>query len=525
MKNLTLSPKQPTVEGILAAEDANSTGVQVVAEPSLISQLGPIGTEILNPGMDWKKDLLWLTYPGTRMVMKKKGKGKDAPEVPTMETHTLCLNSEGDNFIYDETELLRRGFRAPAAFMVTEEGWTSDLPYEYAAGNTKPPEPFDLYMRIRSLYTKYIEFADEVMYDIITSWVMATYVYQVFDSFAYLHFNGTAQSGKSQNLRLLSAFGFNAQWTTNMSAANLYRGIQSNPGIICIDEAESFRDEKGQEIRTILRNGYKKGMDVKRMHVKADGTYVQHAFNTYGPKALASINAMDDTTSQRAIVMAMRPAYRDIPYFDQDDHDYGDLKDQLYLFGLANAGLVREEWMRWNREVDRGEIINRAWEVSGCFVTLAHYIHGDAGSKPIMEWLTTYFEQQRAQQDANDLIRTLAVSLPGVMQTIPPRDDWWYPLSDIRDKLLSITDEDVSDKITTRSIQRWLKPLGITAVRKAHGGKQIQLIEEEIRSIIADRRIEPMSEDVAWLAGNEDYQTEAKRAPMAQTIAWGEETE
>jgi hypothetical protein len=512
-----------SVERILAAEDSTEEFIQ--PEPTLLEQLGPIGTSILNPGMDYQKNLLWLTYPGTRMVMKKKGKGKDAPEVPTMETHTICLNSDGDNFVYDEIELLRRGFRMPPSFMVTSSGWSSEVAYEFAAGNTTPPEPFDLYMRLRNLWTKYIEFADEVMYDIIVSWVMASYVYQVFDSFAYLHFNGTAQSGKSQNLRLLSALGFNAQWTTNMTAASLYRGIQSNPGIFCIDEAESFRDEKGQEIRTILRNGYKKGMDVKRMHPKSDGTFEEHAFNTYGPKALASINALDDTTQQRAIVMSMRPAYRDIPYFNQDDHDYHLLRDELYLFGLANAHAIHEEWMRWNTEVDRGNIINRAWEVSGCFLTLAHYIHGDAGSKPIMEWLEQYFEQQRAQQDANDLIRTLAVSLPGVMQTIPPRDDWWYPLSDIRDKLLSITDEDVSDKITTRSIQRWLKPLGIQTIRKAHGGKQIQLIEEDIRSIIADRRIEPMPEDVAWLAGTEDYQTEAKRAPVAQTIAWGEETE
>jgi hypothetical protein len=517
MMKLTIAPR-PSVEGILAAED-----VPIEEEPSLLSQLGPIGTTILNPGMDYQKNILWLTYPGSRMVMKKKSKEKDAPEVPMLELHTLCLNSEGDNFVYEEMELYRRGFRKPASFMVTDEGWNSELPYEFAAGNTKPPDPFDLYMRIRNIYTKYIEFADEVMYDIMASWVMASYVYQVYDSFAYLHFNGTAQSGKSQNLRLLAAFGFNAQWTTNMTAAGMYRGIQSNPGILCIDETESFRDEKGQEIRTILRNGYKKGMDVKRMHANADGTYIQHSFNTYGPKALASINAMDDTTSQRAIVMAMRPAYRDIPYFDQDDHDYHDLKDQLYLFGLNNSNEVRTEWMRWNTEVDRGNIRNRAWEVSGCIVSMAHYIHGEAGSGPIMEWMETYFENQRAQQDANDLIRTLATALPGVLNTIPPRDDWWYQLSDIRDKLTDITDEDVSEKITTRSIQKWLKPLGIQKVRKAHGGKQIQLIEADIRDIITDRRIEPMQEDVAWLAGTEDYQTEAKLAPTATAFAWGSE--
>jgi hypothetical protein len=517
---MKLTPLDVTAEGILKAEQELA---QPVPPPSLLSQLTQSNLVTLSPGMDWRQGHLYYTYPASRIVMKKKGKGKDAPEIPTTEWHTVCINDKRERFIYDEVELMTRGFAPPAGFMVITDGWQSNMPEDFIAGKAKPPDPFDLYMRIRHVYEKFIEFADEEMYDIVTCWVMASYIYQVFDSFAYLHFNGTAQSGKSQNLRILSAIGFNAQWTTNMTAANLYRGIASNPGIICIDETESFRDEKGQEIRTILRNGYKKGMDVRRMHAEPDGRFVQHRFNTYGPKALASINAMDDTTSQRAIVMAMRPAYRNIPYFDQEHEDLSKLRDQLYLFGLANAKPIYEEWMRWN--LQERTLINRAWEVSGCIVTLAHYIHGDAGSKPIIEWLEHYFEDQRASQDANDLIRTLATILPAAMNTLPPRDDWWYTLAGIRDKLLEVLDEDVSEKINTRSIQKWLKPLGITKIRKAHGGKQVQLLENNIREIINDRRITPMDEDVAWLAGKTNYQTTEKQTPTPQAFAWGEETD
>jgi hypothetical protein len=512
-----------TVEGILEAEAklrTNAGNNQTTEQEDILAQLKPTTNAILNPGMDYKNDKLWYTFPASRMVMKKKGKGKDAPEVPVQEWHTVCLNSDQDLFLYEENELYKRSFRMPDSFMVSKDGWRSETPYIFAKGKTKTPDSFELYMRVRRVYEQYIEFAEEEMYDIVTSWVMATYVYQVFDQFAYLHFNGTAASGKSQNLRILSAIAFNAQWTTNMTAAALFRGIANNPGVYCIDEAESFRDEKGQELRTILRNGYKKGMDVKRLHGKSDGTFEEHAFNTYGPKALASINALDDTTSQRAIVIGMRPAYRDIPYFDQDHSDWSALRDDLYLWALHNAGDIHTEWMRWN-VADR-TLINRAWEVSACIVTTAHYIHGATVSDSVVGWLERYFEHMRQQQDANDLIRTLATALPAVMQTIPARDDWWYPLSDIRDKLLDITDEDVSDKITTRSIQRWLKPLGLDAVRKAKGGKQIQLHEPAIRQVIKERRIDPLPEDVAWLAGKKDYQTEDKRTDIS-VFTWGED--
>ena len=513
---------RPTVQGILTAE-AQLRNNQSTPEEDILSQLKPIGAKVLHPGMDYKDGQLWYTFPGTRTVMKKKGKGKDAPEVPVQEVHTVCVNGERDLFLYEENNLHARGYRMPDSFMVTKGGWKSDKPYDYAKGGIKEPDSYELYMRVRKVYETYIEFAEEEMYDIITSWVMATYVYQVFDQFAYLHFNGTAASGKSQNLRILAAIGFNAQWTTNLTAAGLFRGIANNPGIFCIDEAESFRDEKGQELRTILRNGYKKGMDVKRLHGKSDGTFEEHSFNTYGPKALASINALDDTTSQRAIVMGMRPAYRDIPYFDQDHSDWSALRDDLYIWGLYNAPHIHTEWMRWNTR--ERNLINRAWEVSACVVVTGHYVMGDTVSSSVVGYLERYFERVRQQQDANDLIRTLASALPSVLNTIPARDDWWYPLSDIRDKLLDITDEDVSDKITTRSIQRWLKPLGLETVRKNKGGKQIQLVEDNIRTIIRERRIEPLAEDVAWLAGKTDYQTEDKRTDIVSTITWGTDIE
>ncbi len=513
-----------SIEGILKAEDAIAANEsnQPTAAEDLIASLQSVALTTLHPGMDYVHNKLWLTFPRSRMVLAKKGKGKDAPMVPKQEWHALCLNTDGELFPYDEESLFDRGYHMPDSYMLYKEGWEGTTPFEFAKGNVPQPDSFELYMRVRMVYEKYIEFADEEMYDIITSWVMASYVYMVFDNFAYLHFNGTAASGKSQNLRILQAIGYNGQWTTNMTAASLFRGISNHPGVYCIDEAESFRDERGQELRTILRNGYKKGMDVKRLHGKSDGTYEEHSFNTYGPKALASINALDDTTSQRAIVVAMRPAYRDIPYFDQDHSDWTALRNDLYVWGLYNAQAIHTEWMRWNSR-DR-TLINRAWEVSACIVVTSDYIHGDIVSGSVVKYLEGYFESVRQQQDANDLIRTLATALPAVINFIPPRDDWWYPLSDIRDKLLDITDQDVSEKITTRSIQRWLKPLGLSTIRKAKGGKQIQLLEDEIRGIIRDRRIEPLTEDVAWLAGKVDYATEDKRTTIQETLdVWGDD--
>lgn len=479
----------------------------------------------LSPGMDFVDDVLYITVPTFIKTTKKTKQGDETIYEPVVEVKGGCVTSEGEFFMFDRTNLYERGFLYPKTFMPNEEGWGGELAKRYTRGETKAPDTWDLYMRIRDLYVKYIEFADEMYYDIMTSYVMATHVFKIFDTFGYLHFNGTAASGKSQNLRILAAIAFNATWTANMTAASLYRGVSGNPGMLCIDESESFQGERGEALREILKTGYYKGVQVSRERQQSDNMWVSDKFNTFSPKALASINPLDPVTQQRTLVIGMRPAIRNIPEFERDTEEGQAILNDLHLFALANAKDIAVLYRHWREKVRYNRapnLANRAWEITAPIIILAEYVGGDTISDPMIDWLSKYYEDQRKKSDSTDLIRLLAISLPSYIKETMAHDEWFYPVATILDNLKSFMDDDTTEKVSTRSIIRWLTPLGFANVRAAKGGKQIQIKEEDLRAVFRERRIDPRDDDVAWLNEKVSYQTPERRVQktVQNAIGW-----
>ena len=513
-------------EEVLAVLEAE-TGESLRAAP-LIERLDAQDATTLYPGQDFKNNTLYYTFPLFEVTEEKKGKGKDAPLVPVRNVYTGCVSGEQELFMYDTLELHERGFMRPDHFLDGDEGWDGDEARAYARGEAEAPDPYDIYLRVRGVYEKYIEFAEEILYDVMTTWVISSYLFRVFPTFSYVHFNGSAASGKSQNLRILTAIGFNAQWTAQLTAANIYRSITNNPGVLCIDEAESFDGDRGQALRDVLRNGYMAGSHVKRQRSKASGDMVEDRFEVFGPKALASINPLDGVTGQRAFVVNMRPALRTIPFFDSTAKDWAALRRDLRYWALANAPAIRSHLTLWTdhkRTTEAPELFNRAWELAAHIVTTADYIGGEGMSGPLIQWMNGYFAEQRKQQDSSDLMRIFVTSLPSLMRGQQAHEGWYYPVRDILDNMLIYLDEDVTERLKTSLIWRKLAPpLGLKDIKSARGGKQIKLLESDIRRIFEERRIEPRPEDVAWLAGNETLQGEDKIIkPAQQTMQWGED--
>jgi hypothetical protein len=254
---------------------------------------------------------------------------------------------------------------------------------------------------------------------------------------------------------------------------------------------------------------------------------VEDRFGVFGPKALASINPLDPTTTQRAIVVGMRPALRSIPSFDAKAEEWSALNRDLRYWALDNAAEIHKHYRRWTDtiRVSRApELFNRAWELAAHLVVLADYIGGDGMSDPIIEWMNGYFSEQRKSMDSADLQRVFVLSLPSLMRNNVPHDEWYYPLKSILDNMLAYLDDDVIDRIKTSTISRRLAPpLGLKNIRAKRGGKQLQVIEEDVRRIFTERRITPNDEDVAWLERKVDYQTEDKIAKPEETLklTWG----
>lgn len=470
--------------------------------------------DVLRPGMDFKGGLVYVTIPARINVIKTIGKGKGAKEVVEQMPWLACIRSDQTQFAYTEENVTKLGFNYPDHVIAEKERrWSSTSIVGFLKGEEPAPDPVAIFATIRKVYESYVEFAREEYYDVMPLFIMGSYLFRLYKSLGYLHFNGTAASGKSQNLRILEALAFNTAWASSMSSAALYRSLAGHPGTVAIDEAEGWEGERGEELRRILNAGYLDGSTVKRAEKGKNDNFVVASFESYGPKAIASINPLDAVIGSRCLIVAMRPAVRIIREFDKDDPRWQSIRDRLYLWMMYHATPVTEVIAEWNdtlRFKRAPGLIGRQWQISQLYITLADYLDrqdkGDRADR-LITFFMDYFEALQRQQDASDRIRLVLRTLPEVLRTKVAFDGNWYHIKTIHEVVVQYIEDDAKDFYKTRNVSKHLEVLGFKKRRAHKQGQQVWLDAEAIRQEFKQRRVEPAEEDIAWLAGETEYQT------------------
>ena len=475
--------------------------------------------DILRPGMDFKNGLVYVTIPARINVIKKVGRGKGEKEVVEAIPWLACIRSDRTQFAYTEENVVELGFNYPDHVIAEKERrWSSTSIIGFLKGEEPEPSPIAVFDSIRKVYEQYVEFAREEYYDVMPLFVMGTYLFRLYKSLGYLHFNGTAASGKSQNLRILDALAFNTAWASSMSSAALYRSLAGHPGTVAIDEAEGWEGERGEELRRILNAGYLDGSTVKRAEKGKNDNFIVASFESYGPKAIASINPLDNVIGSRCLIVAMRPAVRIIREFDKDDPRWQRIRDRLYLWMMFHADRVAGVIGEWNESIrfERAPaLIGRQWQISQLYITLADYldrIDGDDRADRLIAFFGEYFEALQRQQDASDRIRLVLRTLPEVLRTKQAFDGNWYHIKTVHEVVVGYIEDDAKDFYKTRNVSKHLEVLGFKKRRAHKQGQQVWLDAETIRQEFKQRRVEPAEEDIAWLAGETEYQAVTSQA-------------
>lgn len=482
------------------------------ADPGTVPEIVWEDVQALRPGMDYRDGVVYVTVPAKIHVLKTVGTGKKAHTEPILIDWLACITSAGEQFAFTEENVSALGFAYPEHIVADRtRRWSKESIGSFVKGEAQPPSSVALGSSLRKVYEEFIEFADEAYYDLMPLFVMGTYCFRMYRSVGYIHYNGTAASGKSQNLRILDALAFNTTWASSMSSAALYRSLAGNPGTVCIDEAEGWEGERGEELRRILNAGYTDGSTVKRAEKGKNDNFVVTSFDTYGPKAIASINPLDAVIGSRCLIVQMRPALRRIPEFDKDSPRWQKLRDRLYLWLMYHGPAVDDIIREWNdglRETRAPELRGRQWQITQMYVTLADYLDREDGGNRcdrLIAFFNSYFTSLQASQDATDRIRLLLRVLPEVIRTKAAFDETWYPLKTIHEVISAYLEEDSKEYYKTRSVGKHLNTLGFTKRKAGKSGQLVQLIPDEVRNEFRQRRVEPIPEDEAWLKGEVEY--------------------
>lgn len=465
-------------------------------------------TPILRPGIDYRAGHLYMTFPLDKTEIVWTGKGQNAKEVEKISMATVCV-ADNDWFPYTEEHVTRKGFRWPSTF--TQET-VSRWPLRRITNFCLKPksrdhiDPHQLWTELRSIFLECVEYPADIYYDIMPLFIMSSYIYRIFPSMGYIHFNGTKASGKSQNLRLISALGFNTVWAANMTSAALFRQVAGCPGILCVDEIESFEGERGQELRLLLNSGYADGAVARRTEKGPNDAFIVKPYDTYCPKVLASINPIEPTLQSRCIVIPMVPAIRRMPDIDLNDPRWLVMRTKLYQWAFEHAtavNLIRQTWAV-QRATRAPGLINRSNEVSQSLITLAIHAGGEHVTENVLAFFLDYFSKAQGAQEQADRQALLLKVLPRVLAI---KKSWtgYYTLADIHEVSSEYIDADSREFYHTKTVSKHLTVLGFTDRRTQKGGIQIRIDEAFLRDQLLKRHIPPFDEDVEWLAGNANY--------------------
>jgi hypothetical protein len=254
-----------------------------------------------------------------------------------------------------------------------------------------PEAPEGLYNEIKQALKEYIEFHNESHYGLVAAWIIATYFSRAFHAFPFIFFYGKKQSGKSRVLDLLERVALNAMKIKGVSVASMADSIDGVRGTFLNDQAENLSDSRNVEILGILADSYTIGGGKRRVVNITNKSRGIIEFETYSPKAFASIKEIDDDLKDRCILISMLRATKDYPYPDAHLQIWKDLRDKLYRNLLSKWKEALEIYPSTGEGV--AQRVKELWRPIETILRLEHVQHEE-----IQEIKNTFLESMQETQ-------------------------------------------------------------------------------------------------------------------------------
>jgi hypothetical protein len=142
---------------------------------------------------------------------------------------------------------------------------------------------------------------------VVSAWVMASYLAEVWDRFPHLAVTSPAgRCGKTRLLELLQPVGRKAELVVSISPASLYRTIALEMPTLLLDEAQSLNrrgTESTESLYELFCGGISKAATVSRC---VGPSHEPARFPIYCPKIVALIGKLQGVLADRCLPVLMR---------------------------------------------------------------------------------------------------------------------------------------------------------------------------------------------------------------------------
>lgn len=338
---------------------------------------------------------------------------------------------------------------------------------------------------------KYVDFKEPVHAEILALWCMGTYLFTLFGAYPYLHLYGLKASGKTQTMTLASKVAFNMVLASGITAASIFRLVQTLRCSLGVDEAEDLRlsrDSDGRGLLRLLRAGYKKGASV----IKTEGDSAKglgpRRYNLYSPKMIATIGPVDDVLGSRCISINMlrtkdpKIGRREL---SDDSEDWAGMRHELHCFGLNHFKEIREIY---NDETESDMLLNRDHELWRPLLALAKFLD-QRGGGGVWGRLVDYAVSV-SQEDSASALEEFEIVLIRALESLLGRDaaqGRWIYAQDVGRVIRRNMGGEYLPKQVTQKIGYSLRNLGLLAnprFRKRTASQVMYYIRpEDVRDI------------------------------------------
>jgi hypothetical protein len=191
-------------------------------------------------------------------------------------------------------------------------------------------EEADLWNEVRTFIYEHVDMVEEELYDVLTAWIFASYLPEVWMVVPYIFAYGPVATGKTRLLEALQILSYRGIIGSNVSSASLFRGAELWHPTIFLDETEIYSKVEHAEVIGLLNAGYRRGQYAWRVKNTEQGTELE-LFDVFGFKALSGTEGLAKTLESRSIMVRMMKNTRPIRFL-VDQKKAEELRGKLLMW-------------------------------------------------------------------------------------------------------------------------------------------------------------------------------------------------
>jgi len=341
---------------------------------------------------------------------------------------------------------------------------------------SNPVELKKLLEELEEVFKRYAVLPEHVT-TALALWCVFTYLIDVMDIAPILVISSPEKRcGKTTLLSILLKLVYRPLPASNISAAALFRTIETWKPTLIIDEADTFI-KNSDDLRGIINSGHTRPTAFVIRTVGDDHTPKQ--FSTWGAKVIAVIGDVPDTINDRSIVISLKRKFNHeiiekIRYADPKIFD--DLCSKLLRFANDNAETIKNIRPSFPRDINISDRALDNWEP-----LLA--IAGLAGE----DWISKVYQAAQALSPNEADVTSVGVELLQDIQKIfleknitkiSTKDLIEALCEDEESRWVTYNFKGNDKRITARQISRILKEYKINSKNVKFGEEVLKAYEE-----------------------------------------------